>query len=291
MVALLKFAKGVPSEQIGGFLYQLFYYIKHMSQCRRWCFTLNNYSNAEEETCKLIECAYLVIGREVGEEGTKHLQGYIEFDGGKRLATMKKLIPRAHFESCKGTAKQNITYCKKQGDVFEKGEPKQQGRRTDLEEIASLVEAKTSIREIAEQFPSSFIRYNRGIMEYKNLLQEHRDTPPCVVWLWGSTGVGKTRTATEDFISFYIKDGTQWWNGYEQQEAIVIDDFDGKWPFRDLLRLLDRYPYQGQTKGGYVKVNSPFIIITCSNPPEHIWRGDELEQIRRRINGNIYNLQ
>ena len=44
-----------------------------------------------------------------------------------------------------------------------------------------------------------------------------------------------------------IKDGTQWWYQYEGQEAVVIDDFDKKWPFRDLLRPLDRYPNQGSS--------------------------------------------
>lgn len=74
-----------------------------------------------------------------------------------------------------------------------------------------------------------------------------------------------------------------WWDGYEQQEAIIIDDFDGKWPYRDLLRLLDRYPYQGQYKGGYVKINSPYIYITCEYSPSFFWRGNEFAQIHRRL--------
>jgi hypothetical protein len=63
----------------------------------------------------------------------------------------------------------------------------------------------------------------------------------------------------------------------------VIDDFDGKWPYRDLLRLLDRYVYQGQIKGGYVHINSDYIIITCEHRPEEYWSGNELTQVRRRL--------
>lgn len=261
-----------------------------MAQRRRWCFTLNNYTEEEEREVQGISCSYLVYGREEGEEGTPHLQGYIEFKNGKRLKNVKDLIPRAHFEACKGSAKQNVKYCKKGGNVFEMGNVSQQGRRTDLEAAAEMVKEGSTMRDIAEELPTVFIKYNRGISEYKNVLQEHRSEPPMAIWLWGKTGVGKTKTATEDFDSYYMKDGTQWWNGYEQQTAIVIDDFDGRWPYRDLLRLLDRYPYQGQTKGGYVKINSKFIIITCDRRPENFWSGDELSQIMRRLGQNIFNI-
>lgn len=108
------------------------------------------------------------------------------------------------------------------------------------------------------------------------------------------------RQPVEKHKTYYIKDGTQWWDEYEQQEAIIIDDFDGKWPFRDLLRLLDRYPYQGQFKGGYVPINSPFIYITCEHPPDWFWgpmakaplTGDrsanELAQMLRRIDEIVH---
>jgi len=46
---------------------------------------------------------------------------------------------------------------------------------------------------------------------------------------------------------------------------------------------LDRYRYQGQVKGGYVNINSPFIYITCEHPPSYYWSGNELDQITRRL--------
>lgn len=57
---------------------------------RGWVFTLNNYTE-EEETLALAlpwgwhEPSYGVIGKEVGESGTPHFQGYLYFKTEKSL--------------------------------------------------------------------------------------------------------------------------------------------------------------------------------------------------------------
>jgi len=157
-----------------------------------------------------------------------------------------------------------------------------QGRRTDLEGAVALVQGGAGVAAVAADMPVVYVKYHKGLQALRNTQFRDRSEKPAVTWLWGGTGVGKTRTATEGG-SFYIKDATRWWDGYEQQETIVIDDFDGSWPFRDLLRLLDRYPYQGQTKGVYVKINSPKIFITCDRHPSEFWGGHEFEQLKRRL--------
>nr|WGN90636.1 replication associated protein [Banfec virus 6] len=269
---------------------------------RNVCFTLNNYSEDEATEIQGYSCKYLVVGRE--NQGTPHLQGYFEFKNPKRLETLKKFNPRIHWENRKGSAEQASNYCKKgdqsheewkslgtkgpnfglNADFYEDGEISQQGKRNDLVEIAELIiNDKAEMMDIAIEYPSQFIRYHKGIEKLKNLTLKDRSDPSIITWLWGKSGVGKTRFAVEKHSSHYIKDGTQWWDGYNQEEAIIIDDFDGRWPFRDLLRLLDRYKYQGQTKGAYIKINSPFMYITCEFPPEEIWADNELTQILRRV--------
>lgn len=85
---------------------------------RKLCFTFNNYSNTEYskivEICESRNYLYC-IGEEVGESGTPHLQGYIEFKTPKAWSTIKKMLPKAHIERAKGNRKQNLTYCKKDG--------------------------------------------------------------------------------------------------------------------------------------------------------------------------------
>lgn len=288
---------------------------------RGWCFTLNNYTDDEIAIAKAIECDYIVFGREVGEEEkTPHLQGFIHWANARTGISCRKIFAnRAHWAKQMGSFAEASSYCKKgnqpkaeweelrsQGpnygrnkDVFEKGVDCEQGKRTDLEEAIKMIQEGAPMSAIAEYAPSTFVKCQKGLVALKAALIKDRDPndPPIVVWRWGLAGVGKTRGPLEAHKSYYIKDGTSWWDGYEQQEAIIIDDFDGKWPYRDLLRVLDRNPYQGQFKGGYVKINSKYIYITCEHPPEFFWgpsammpRPDgsphaqnELDQILRRI--------
>lgn len=199
---------------------------------------------------------------------------------------MKKIHATAHWEQQKGTHEQAAKYCKKDGDFWEKGELPKQGKRTDLEAVAESVRNGASLQEVAEEHPETYVRYHKGLTALKYQMMKHRTEEPDVYWLWGTTGVGKTRTAMDDkngTISIYMKDETKWWDGYDQQDRIVIDDFDGSWPFRNLLRLLDRYQNQGQTKFGYLKINSKEIYITAEHPPSFYWSGSQLKQIMRRL--------
>ena len=81
-------------------------------QAKRWCFTLNNYTNDEwlnvvnRLTDKLVK--YAVVGEETGDSGTIHLQGYVRFQKIKRMAEVKRHVgKRAHVEICRGSEEEN----------------------------------------------------------------------------------------------------------------------------------------------------------------------------------------
>ena len=50
-----------------------------MSKSANYVFTLNNYQDKPEAVAllNLLPCRYMKYGREVGEEGTPHLQGMV----------------------------------------------------------------------------------------------------------------------------------------------------------------------------------------------------------------------
>jgi len=93
---------------------------------KSFCFTLNNYSEEEdvELEAKLNElAAYWIIGREEGESGTPHLQGYFQLRKRAYIRQLRDLFsPRCHYEVARGTPKQNRAYCSKDGDFREGGE-------------------------------------------------------------------------------------------------------------------------------------------------------------------------
>lgn len=263
---------------------------------RSVCVTINNPEIQLEFSDERVR--YAVWQKEKGAEGTEHYQCYIEFSKPLSLKAIKEIVgDKAHIEARKGTRDQARDYCMKSDTriegPFEYGSWNAggQGTRSDLNIVAMHIQMSEtiSLRDIAHEFPVAYIKYNRGLEKLVNLKRLPRDPnhPPKVEWVYGPTGCGKTRYATTAYgDNYYIKDHTQWWDGYEQQPVIIIDDFDGRWPYRDLLRLLDRYPYQGQVKGGYIHINSPNIIITADRRPEAVYDSldkAEISQLLRRI--------
>lgn len=96
-----------------------------MARCRRWVFTLNNYTPVEEGLLQTAEIPFVIYGREIAPgTGTPHLQGYIELcDRGSTLSAVKKIlgIDRIHLEQARGSAHECIVYCSKDGNVFQSG--------------------------------------------------------------------------------------------------------------------------------------------------------------------------
>lgn len=91
-------------------------------RARGWVFTINNYTAATTPTAETLNGAiWCCFGREVGENGTPHLQGVVYFENAKTLTAVRVLLPGAHLEVKRGTFVQAMDYCKKDGDWTEWG--------------------------------------------------------------------------------------------------------------------------------------------------------------------------
>lgn len=142
---------------------------------RNWCYTLNNYTDEQYNTICLIECKYHVIGKEVGEKGTKHLQGYIEYVNAMSFDSVRTMLFNSHIEKRMGTRIQAAEYCKKEKQFVEFGKLIAQGERSDITEVMELIKAKEFI---IDDHQKEYARYH--ILIDKLILKSYspRTDPP-----------------------------------------------------------------------------------------------------------------
>jgi len=272
---------------------------KNGARYSRICFTINNWTAPEYEALLTNSWKWMVVGKEVGQDGTPHLQGAAILGGQMALSAIKKLpgMARAHIEPMMGTPVQNMDYCTKQDPAaYTKGVLLDEGKRQEVYEAGEALKAGATMRQLAEEHTTVCIKYTRGLIQTRALLVNRRTTAPKVIWLFGKTGVGKTKCC-RDFADKYnggdcwmSAGDLKWFDGYDGQRVAICDDFRGKHcSFSFLLRLLDRYPFRVPIKGAFVEWTPDVIFITSPYPPEEIFavRGEHLpedmNQLKRRI--------
>ena len=291
--------------------------VRHRGK-RSYVGTKNNY--CDEDILHLEKfydkcCSFLVYGKEVGETGTPHLQIYFEMEDAKSMkAVIKNLGFNLWLGYRRGTPSQAAGYCRKgtekpehsyeefldtpsptwEGQMY--GHISQQGARNDLVKVADMIiQEQRPIREVALEFPGSFIRYHKGMIALRNHVLQPRslEQAPEVIVLWGPTGTGKTR----DAYTKYWKDephyvwrpsNGNWWDGYDGEKKVILDEFRGQMDWSDILGLLDRNEYRAPVKGSFVQIQADKFVITSPKPP-HSWYNsvcddhDKYQQLVRRI--------
>jgi len=255
-----------------------------MSKSRDFSFTLNNYTDLEHTAVQSIDCRYLVVAEEVGEEGTPHLQGYIYFDNPRSFSGLKKKMPRAHIVKSAGTAEQNRTYIigpyKKNGKEkpynpkhIEIGECPMQGKRNDIEIVREQITAGQGMREIADTATSyQSLRCAELLFKYK---EKKRDWMPDVIYVWGKSGTGKTRWVYDRYPTEEIHkqpaSELKWFEGYDAHPTVLIDEVDCTTNYTYLKELTDRYPMRVHCKGSTRSFLAKTIVITSLTHPEILW--------------------
>lgn len=275
---------------------------------RCWCWTLNNYT--DEEVQRIRQCTRagrvramgVVFGFEEGEEGTLHLQGYVELRLPWGLSTVKNCIgARIHAEPRHGPPVAAFEYCTKEGNFEMYGEfpfadGVGQGFRTDLDEIRAEIEEGKQDLEIAQAHFSRWVYLRRSFEVYRSLFNREsvvRDFLRVYV-LWGIAGTGKTR-----FVHDYsrtqgeplwtgVDSELKWFDGYTGQLIVLFDDFRGECNYSLLLRLLDIYPLDVPVKGAFVQWRPGRVFITSNVEPEDWYPNVDWSPLRRRIHKMRY---
>lgn len=278
-----------------------------------WCFTVPNPSDedireAETYICRDVEREQCRFGRqdckreitygvwqlEQGEQGLVHIQGYVEFAERSTLQHVRSIMPRIHWEQRRGTRDEARNYCRKEDSrlagPWEFGSfGSTQGRRTDLLDAKLLIDSGATMAEVADKHFGVFIRHSKGLHEYKRLRFEPRDFKTFVIVLYGPPLSGKSSFVHANAPNAYWvqppSQGTQvWWDQYDGQEDVVIDEFSGWLPWDLLLRLLDAYQLLVQTKGNQAQFVARRIWITSNKHPSE-WYSSifNYTALRRRL--------
>jgi len=259
---------------------------------RCWCFTINFGDQSSYEDIDPSEwkgCVVAVWQHEVGDSGTEHLQGYVNFSVSMRRAAVSKLsgMGRAYLELRRGTKAENLAYCTKEegrldGPFYFPSKQKvetycsiENGGRTDLSRLCELVVEGNTDREIAAMNPIYILRFQKHIDHLRTAVAESTrlgDELDVVVYV-GPTGTGKSRRlrleCPEGPDWFWAVPG-KWFDGYQGQPGVVLDEFRHDWyRYHELLRLLDTGPYRVEKKGGHVNMRAYRFRFSSNVHPEY----------------------
>jgi len=257
---------------------------------RNFVFTINNWEEADIERLKSLSPTYLVYGKEVGESGTHHLQGYAELARTVRFTTVTKILQgRAHLEPRKGTPRQASDYCKKDKDFVEEGTISNPGKRTDLESYRDFIKAKRPTRDdLYDNHIASYDKYRRLTQEL--IAHYHKPEPRPELdnwWFWGESGSGKTSTAQSENPGYYMKNINKWWDSYDGEDCVIIEEWCPELEptlAQHLKRWADHYPFQAEVKCGTINIRPKRIIVTSNfSISECFQRSQNCEPILRRF--------
>lgn len=264
----------------------------------RFVFTLNNYTDEEYGQICSLDCRWIIVGKETGENNTPHLQGAVILNHQLAFNSVKRLsgFERAHIEKMRGTPADSAQYCSKQDSTpFINGTMPQPGKRNDLLNVVGRIKAGETLRDLAttdDEAAVCIVKYHKGLTILRALQAPPRNEPPVVLWLYGATGTGKTKSAFDlardlDMPIWISHGNLQWFDGYDGQPVVVFDDYRTRHSsFSYLLRLLDRYPISVPFKGGFTDFQPRYIIVTAPQSPTDMWSyrtPEQLQQLTRRI--------
>lgn len=259
---------------------------------RGWCFTINNPTGLDNEGLeKLSECSdYLVYGRETGDQGTFHYQGYVRFKHPVRVNRVKECLPRAHIEFQKGTAHQAAEYCKKDGDFREWGNPPK-GRGSGTKEMwINIINWAESgeLEKIKTEYPHVYFLHFSRLIGFRRRSLGTMSGDLHNEWWVGATGTGKSRTLWEMYPGHYPKGINKWWDGYEDEEVVAIEEMHpeaGKFLGHFIKIWADRYPFNAEVKGSTLKKIRPKKVIILSNYTidECFEKAQDRDPIKRRF--------
>lgn len=225
----------------------------------------------------------------------EHYQGWCQLSVSTRpSAIQKEWGNKFHFEECNGDENANERYCGKWESridgPWELGDMVVQGTRSDIGKVVDDILENKNDYYIVQNHAKTFVKYSRGFEKVKSihLRQDKSFRKLQVNVLWGDAGSGKTRKAVESVKDddYYILGNdadTVWWDGYDGEKTLIIDDFYGWIKYASLLRVLDGYQMRLPIKGGFTYARWETVWITSNKDPADWYSVGLTPALKRRV--------
>lgn len=272
---------------------------KPETRARHWVFTLNNPSGDDVVTLNknadLGQFKFYAWQLEKGKDaGTPHIQGYVGLHTQMYFSKFKSLLPgNPHVEMCRDP-KAAYAYCQKNDTYVPGGERKSsddeppsatdgiKGNVWDRFAAACRVnglEGERTFLDILRDYPILY-KEEKGT---RKLFEEYclppldvmdlsQDAPVHAECYYGAPGVGKSLTVKQILhdtkTPFYRQFDGKWFDGYNYQKVLWIDDMEpGRFKRAQFMQLLDRGPCRVETKGGHATARFDSVFITSNYDP------------------------
>jgi len=257
---------------------------------RWWFLTWNNPQDPEDRS-NILEAKWIGYARfqyEKGKSGTPHYQGVIYSTNLVSCNVIRGYLPGCGYFAPVKSIDMAIEYCgKSEGRIsgpWTVGKLPTQGRRSDLVECKAIIDGGGRMEELFELQFGNAVRYGRGLQQYVNLVDKKNPRTwqtTCYVY-GGDAGMGKSEAAKEEALSFGGKifwlalesgmHGKVWWDGYDGEPNVVIDEFEQQIRLNDLKRIIDSTPFKVPVKGAMVEFKARRVWILSNSLPDTWYR-------------------
>ncbi len=240
---------------------------------KRWIFVWNNYprtaGNAVEVFFKARKANCWIYGKEIGDNNTPHLQGYVEFKSDRRFSTLAKFRNGGlHWERAKKNKQINADYCAKEGDWYSMGPIAPKEKLLDPLDGLSLHSWQKDLSEMC----------------LKNCIPHSR----FIYWMIGADGAeGKTSWAKSFIILHGERLGALYVSGKAQDmkhaiasrlkegliapKVIILGIPRSKNPnaisYQGLEELKDGIFFSSKYESRMVVYNTPHVIVLANQGP------------------------
>lgn len=195
-------------------------------------------------TAQRIENLFPKMNRQVRHRSPKENRAYILKDGEK---FGKDESGEYHYIDWKGDEHFGINH----SDTFEEfGEPivDKPKREKQSDKVLEMIKEGASNEEIILAFPSVYkdiekVERARSVIRDSKFSSVWRDLS--VVYMFGATGVGKTRSVMEGYgysSCYRVTDYKHPFDSYNGEDVILFEEFRSSLKCADMLKYLDGYP-------------------------------------------------